>query len=1290
MLKDATNLFFRYIGIGYLNSSSIRSDLSFAEASASKSAVHSKSILLLFFLLLLVAQFSHAQVNKAFKIPASLSVNEYSQEYIVVKVKSSTNSTKKLNYQVFSNEFTENSELLFSPNKFASNSKQKSNGKIQPKLYRLKIKNGKLEEAINYYLQQEGVEYAELIYHHSLLFEPNSDQEPLVANHWGHANANVYQAWDSLGFGDSSVVIGTIDTGVKKDHGGLQKNRKFNYVERYGLPGIDDDGNGFVDDSLGYDFGNLDAKVENNNRHGTEVAGMTSAGLNDSIFTFGVAPEAYFMPINILERSSGFLVRGYEAAIYAAENGCKVINLSWGRIGNPSQAEQDVINYIVNELDVVVVAAAGNTNEMLDFYPASYQNVLSVAYLAQGNQIPATYGNFVDIVAPGASVYTTSVNAGNPISKSVTGSSYASPFVAGGAALLLGKFPEMSAKQIVELIRHSANPDILDLSFNLVKADGVGFGRFDLLKAASIRDSVSAVRLENFEAISDYGVTDVSEGMIVNLSMNFQNQLAPTNDTFKVTISTESNSIILYDTLAEVGIMENLEVKSLANAFQFKIKTESTETDTTVLFKLTYHYPNRKDTECFFLKYRNSERDFSFDSTQFLTVDANGRLGYGGERLNKEGKGFRINNRKLLRNGQIGMAIAQSETKISNSIYENFQQKSDDFFVINAAELTESNDSIQSVFASFSDSATHSGSVGVRIGRTVSAVRSDSSYLIVEYDLKNTSSSAIDSLYVGLFSDFNIVADNEVGVFDSARNFVWSYSPNDTIFLGVKVLAEESNYGIFKMYGEANGLDVGDGFSDSEKYQALAGQFGTDSVEGDVAYLSSGLVRELGVGESKNLHFAIINGKSLLDLQQTSDKLDGLFFSEKPIISDSIFCQAEDLKIKPTNGTKFNFYADSDLENLLATDSVYAISVSDTAKAFFVTNVDNVLESKATEVRLYLPIPEVSFTMSDTIISTFEGDTLFLTASEADSWSWDFGNGEASTEQNPFVVYSDTGKYDISLTISNEFCSNSETKQVGVFFENPFRSETPIISDSIFCQAEDLKIKPTNGTKFNFYADSDLENLLATDSVYAISVSDTAKAFFVTNVDNVLESKATEVRLYLPIPEVSFAMSDTIISTFEGDTLFLTASEADSWSWDFGNGETSTEQNPFVVYSDTGKYDISLTISNEFCSNSETKRVGVFYYDPLGVESSLAERFGLRVFPNPATDKFTISFDSTNFGTVRVQILSLTGQLIQQKVVSKIQSNSFSISTQNFESGLYLLRLEIDGASQVERMMILR
>jgi subtilisin family serine protease/PKD repeat protein len=1249
-----------------------------------------KNTLLSLLPLFLIVQVSYSQVKGVFKLPTELSVEEYSQEYIMVKMKSGASQNKRVSSDVFSNGFTESSNLLFSENKKNTNSRARSNSTIQSNLYRLKIRNGNLEKAINYYLQQEEVEYAELIYNHSLLYEPNAEQEPLVSVHWGHSNANIYQAWDSLGFGDSSVVIGTIDTGVKKDHGALQKNRKFNYAERYGLPGIDDDGNGYVDDSLGYDFGNDDAVVENNFRHGTEVAGIASAGLNDSIFTFGVAPEVYFMPINILNLNSGFLIRGYEAAIYAAENGCKVINLSWGRVGNPSQAEQDIINYIVNELDVLVVAAAGNTNAKLDFYPASYQNVLSVAHLTQGNLIFKTYGNFVDIVAPGVSVYTTSIRGGAAISSRVTGSSYASPFVAGGAALLRGKFSEMSAKQIAELIRHSANPDILSLPQNSNKADGVGFGRFDLLKAASFKDSVSAVRLEDFEAISHYGIADISEGMTVSLNMNFQNQLAPTNDTFKITISTESNSVILYDTLAEVGRVANLEIKSVDKAFTFRIKSESTEQDTTILFKLTYHYPDRQDTEYFFLKYRNSERDFSFDSTQYLTVDANGRLGYGGERLNKEGDGFWVNGRELLTNGQIGMVIAQNETKISNSIYKNFQEKSNNFFVINAAEFVESNDSIQSVFASFSDSATHANSVGVKISQMVSGVRGDSSYLIVEYDIENTSSSGIDSLYVGLFSDFNIVANEEVGVFDSARNFVWSYSPNDTVFVGVKVLAEESNYGIFKMYDEANGLDVGDGFSDIEKYKALTGQFGRDSVEGDVAYMSSGLVRELGIGQSKKLHFAIINGNSLLDLQQTSDKLDGLFFSEKPIISDSIFCQVENLIIKPTNGTKFNFYADSELENLLATDSVYAISISDTAKTFFVTNVSKVLETEATEVRLYLPLPDVAFTMSDTIISTFEGDTLFLTTSSTNPLSWDFGNSESSTEQSPFVVYSDIGKYDITLTVTNDFCSNSETKQIEVFFENPLRSEMPIITDSIFCQADELIIKPTNGTKFNFYADVELENLLATDSVYAISISDTAKTFFVTNIDNVLESEVTEVRLYLPIPEVSFTMSDTIISIFEGDTLFLTTSSENSLSWDFGNEATSTEQNPFVVYSDTGKYDITLTTTNEFCSNSETKQVGVFYYHPLGVENALSERFGLQVFPNPATDKFNISFTSTNFETLRVQLFSLTGQLMQEKVISKIQSNSFSIPTINLKNGLYLLRLEIDGASQVERMMILR
>ena len=143
------------------------------------------------------------------------------------------------------------------------------------------------------------------------------------------------------------------------------------------------------------------------------VAGVSSAKTNNSLGLAGVGFNSKFMPIKIFTSSDGFSANEYEAMIYAADKGCKVLNLSWGAAGAFCQFGQDVINYVALDKDVVIVAAAGNTPDNLDFYPASYENVLSVGATDNLDQkwSFATYSVHIDVTAPGQNVFT--AKAGN-------------------------------------------------------------------------------------------------------------------------------------------------------------------------------------------------------------------------------------------------------------------------------------------------------------------------------------------------------------------------------------------------------------------------------------------------------------------------------------------------------------------------------------------------------------------------------------------------------------------------------------------------------------------------------------------------------------------------------------------------------------------------------------------------------------------------------------------------------------------------------------------------------------
>lgn len=213
-------------------------------------------------------------------------------------------------------------------------------------------------------------------------------------------------AWENPDFPiDNQVIVAVLDTGVDYSHPDIDDNMWVNVAERAGLAGVDDDGNGYIDDIHGYDFLNEDADPADDNGHGTHCAGTIAAEVDNGIGIVGVNPYARIMALKFLgEDGSG---RGSDAVYcitYAVENGAQVLSNSWGG-GGWSQAVQDAVDYATGN-GVVFVAAAGNSNSIAPHYPSAYNGSISVASL-DSNGVRAWYSNYgdsVDISAPGSSI----------------------------------------------------------------------------------------------------------------------------------------------------------------------------------------------------------------------------------------------------------------------------------------------------------------------------------------------------------------------------------------------------------------------------------------------------------------------------------------------------------------------------------------------------------------------------------------------------------------------------------------------------------------------------------------------------------------------------------------------------------------------------------------------------------------------------------------------------------------------------------------------------------------------
>lgn len=287
------------------------------------------------------------------------------------------------------------------------------------------------------------------------------------------ADIDALEAW-GIETGESDTVIAIIDTGVDYNHPDLVDNIWINKNE-IPINGIDDDGNGFVDDVRGWDFVNNDNVPIDDFGHGTHCAGIVAAVGNNSIGIAGVCWNCKIMPIKTLNFLGQAMFLNIGLAIrYAADTGANVISMSFGG-RRSSKLIRDAIDYAYNK-DVVLTAAAGNSNTFSHHYPAAYDGVIAVAgtnnkdrWLNVGNffnKVGSNYGPWVDVAAPGGEIYSTmptylvTMNLGGYKKNYdyLSGTSMSAPHVAGLAALILSKKPFLSNDEVKSIISTNVDP----------------------------------------------------------------------------------------------------------------------------------------------------------------------------------------------------------------------------------------------------------------------------------------------------------------------------------------------------------------------------------------------------------------------------------------------------------------------------------------------------------------------------------------------------------------------------------------------------------------------------------------------------------------------------------------------------------------------------------------------------------------------------------------------------------------------------------------------------------------
>lgn len=320
-------------------------------------------------------------------------------------------------------------------------------------------------------------------------------------------DVNAEEAWQQYGEGGADVVVALIDTGVDITHEELSDSIWVNSGEIAGN-GVDDDGNGYIDDVYGWNFydDSNEVYVGSEDDHGTHGAGTIVASSDNGVGIAGLAGDTDHVQLMVLKALGGSDGSGstediIEAILYAQANGASIVNLSLGT----STFDYALYRAMKNS-NMLFVAAAGNDgadDDTAGTYPASYplDNIISVANLSCGGTLHSSsnYGaESVDLAAPGS--YILSTTTGGTYSY-MTGTSMAAPMVTAAAAMVYSYYDGISLSDVKQILLASASP--LDSLDGLVKTGGM------LDAGAALRYDLSDIEESAEESAEGGGVAPV-------------------------------------------------------------------------------------------------------------------------------------------------------------------------------------------------------------------------------------------------------------------------------------------------------------------------------------------------------------------------------------------------------------------------------------------------------------------------------------------------------------------------------------------------------------------------------------------------------------------------------------------------------------------------------------------------------------------------------------------------------------------------------------------------------------
>lgn len=710
--------------------------------------------------------------------------------------------------------------------------------------------------------------------------------------------------------GSATVVIGVGDTDVKWDHPDLEANIWINPGED-GLDGqnrdkrsngVDDDGNGLVDDWHGWDFAGADNNTPDNDTrssgggHGTAVAGLVSAVTNNRIGIASIGNKSKILPFKIGPDAGGNLTYAYQAVEMAARMGAKVFNASWGSFGY-SRAGEDVIN-LATSRGMVIIGGAGNHGGIEPFYPASYPAVLNVGVCDANDVIQGAsgYGPPVDVMTPGQGALTTNVGGGY---STFGATSAAAPIASGLAGLVVAHFPTYTPAQVRERIRVTS--DNIDAK-NAAKAKFAGKGRVNALRALT-DGATPSLRIQTVTLIdpNTNGRLDIGEevGVVVTLRNWLESTGSPV--TLVLTPVTNAASVsVTHGTVTIGAIAANGSGDNTGEALRFTVAPGAAP-DATVLFRVDISSGAYEDFDFVSASVNPSHQPMTSGALS-LTVQANGMLGFGNYPTNTLGTPMTLGAADLqLYLGSLMLATDQAHVVGNARSASNFLVRDNDFRIVDPVVIHVPSGAARARATSRFTDANADSARRLRVSVLHEVFdysnRGIPDLLYSKFTVTNTGASRLTGLRAGMFMDFGGYPQYYIAsvVYDSLRRFGYVNKggfPTVGTFVIDSLPNTDARRATFWAINNdpsvpGNPFGTLDGFTAAEKWRALSTYAGNRTTPaGNVAYVITAPVADLDPGQSAVFVFGHTAGTLVNTLQSRVDAAINLW-RNPPVVSVS-------------------------------------------------------------------------------------------------------------------------------------------------------------------------------------------------------------------------------------------------------------------------------------------------------------------------------------------------------------------------------------------------------------------